>query len=347
MSTIPSERQYALYDYSAGNATFTLQGTYTGTMPKDYVVQITVGGNTFADVRYRWSDTDGDTWNQENLIPVSGTPVTLSNGVQIVFTISTLDPEFVTGDEWDWRALRPYGISYALDGSRNTDYRSGTTPASSTIRIGFDLGTAQQPTFLALDDHNIPATGVTTLFAHATTLFTETGGFSQVCTWRANRINELITSGAFRYWWIRVVMPSSGMPAYLRLSGMFLGTGVTLVKQPLAGLTEHESFLGALDVPDTLSRGAGSQVHTAPRRQRTWPRIRRTPSADGGKLDAAFAYATTHPSYQMPPFFFIMSDTDLTTVEYNSWAGDLQRQHQFADLWSYSVDWISVIRTVA
>jgi hypothetical protein len=343
------------YKYKAGRVSIEDRGTYSGVFEADYLIEIHISSNgTFAGSRWRWSDTGGSVtvsnptgWNVENITPVSGTWVTLNNGLDIRFIDVGGTPQFVLGDAWYARALRPYGILKALDGSRNTDYRSGTTPANSTIRIGWDLGSSQQPAFLAIDDHNIPSSAITTLNAHATTLFTEPGGFTQVVTWRANRIAELVTSGAFRYWWVKVVMPSSGQPAYLRFSQLFLGTGVTLAKQPLAGLADDESFLGSLDVTDTLTGGPGPQVYTAPKRQRTWNRVRQTASADGGKLDAAFTYATTHPSYQQQPFWFVMWDTDLSRVEFNNWVGNLQKRHIVADLWAYTVDWTGVIRKVA
>ena len=280
---------------------------------------------------------------------MTGNWVALSDGVEIQFTQSGTPPEFSVGDAWEWRPIRRHGILKSLDGSRNTEYRSGTTPANSTIRAGYDLGSAQQPAFFVLDDHNIPATGTTTLYAHATTLFTESGGFSQVATWRPNRISELITSSAFRYWWWKVVMPASGQPAYLRYSGAFLGTGATLSKtpSPRMGISDDMTFLGSIDVT-SATRGPHPRVNAAARPQYSWWHVRNDVASDGGKLEAAFDYAQSHSSYTMPPFWLILQDNDLSTVKYYSWSGNgLQRKYAIGDKWDYSVDWTSVIRMVA
>jgi hypothetical protein len=347
IETVPAGLAYALYDYSAGNATMTLSGTFTGVRPLDYVVQVTSSTDgTFPNTRWRWSDSDGVTWNQSNLTPVSGSLVVLSNGVSVTFTQSSLAPEFVTGDEWDWRALRPHGMLDALDGSRNTEYHSGTLPTSSTLRIGFDLGTSVQPQALFVQDHNLPANATTTLFAHASTLYTETGGFSQAVTYRSGRLAELVTSAAFRYWWLRFVMSTSALTS-LRLSEVFLGTGTTFDEPPKFGFSMPDQFVGSLDVNGTLVYGAGPQVRSAKRLQHTWQLTKQDANSDGGRLDAAFMYATQHSSYTQKPFYFLLSDADLNNVSFYSWSGDLDRRHRFLDRYDMAVSWTEVIRRVS
>ncbi len=79
--------------------------------------------------------------------------------------------------------------------------------------------------------------------------------------------------------------------------------------------------------------------------KRTWPSVKADASEDGGKLEAALAYATSHASYQMPPFYFIPLDDNLSNVELNSWAGGLGRKHRFLDRYDYETNWAQVIRT--
>jgi hypothetical protein len=347
MEAVPASQANKVYPYNAGNATFALSGTFTGVRPLNCVVQVTSSTDgTFPNTRYRWSDTDGTTWNVENLTPVSGTPVALSNGISLTFTASSLAPEFVVGDEWDWRELRPNGIVYALDGSRNTEYHSGSLPAGSTLRIGFDLGTAAQPQAFFLQDHNLPSNATTMLFAHASSLFTETGGFSHAVTWRAGRLAEFITSSAFRYWWLRIVMGASSLTSF-HMSEMGVFTGFTLDKPPIVGFSVPDQFLSGLDVNGALVNGPGPQMRTAKRPQYTWDLVKQDANSDGGRLDAAFAYATQHASYQQRPFYYVPLDSDLNTVNFYSWAGDLERQHRFLERYDYSVNWIEVIRRVS
>lgn len=63
----------------------TTGGTYTGTSDKNYRVEIQTAGTPD---KFRWSDTDGATWNAEN-IDIVLTPITLNEGVQITFTNTT------------------------------------------------------------------------------------------------------------------------------------------------------------------------------------------------------------------------------------------------------------------
>src|SRR5262245_35039526 len=79
-----------LYAYVAGRVGFESQGTYTGDLERDYVVEIHVcPDGTFANTRWRWSDSGGSTWNQQNLTPVSGSFVSLSFGIQVRFIDQT------------------------------------------------------------------------------------------------------------------------------------------------------------------------------------------------------------------------------------------------------------------
>jgi hypothetical protein len=75
-----------------GDATFTgsglddlsTGGTYVGTNDKTYRVEIQETPATPPD-KFRWSDTDGSTWNVEN-IEITAGPYTLNDGVQITFS---------------------------------------------------------------------------------------------------------------------------------------------------------------------------------------------------------------------------------------------------------------------
>jgi hypothetical protein len=133
----------------------------------------------------------------------------------------------------------------------------------------------------------------------------------------------------------------------LRMSEVFLGLGATLGKNPTAGESVDGEWLMSVDVPGILMRHAGPRTLAGNHIQRTWRRIGRGTSEDGGKLDAAFVYASTHPSYRQPPFWFWLWDTDVATVEYNAWISPPQRQHQFEKRYDYTVQWAELIRSVA
>jgi hypothetical protein len=149
-----------------------------------------------------------------------------------------------------------------------------------------------------------------------------------------------------RYVWLRIVMGASPLTS-LHLSGIFLGAGVTFEKAPLIGYRDDVQWLSSIDVPNVASRGALPRIYTAAQRSRTWPLVTMAAAGDGGKLDAARRYAEQHASLTMPPFYFLPFDDDLTTLEYDQWSGDIQRQHRFLDRFDYSVAWTEVIRTVS
>lgn len=339
------------YAYRSGAAVLTSTGAYTGVFERNYMVQVQSSTNgTFAGTRLRWSDTDDGNWNVQNIIPVSGTPISIGNGLNIIFTDSGITPQFVLNDTWRARALRPYGIAKALDGSRNTEYRSGTVPPGSTLRIGWDMGVARSAGFVAVDDHNLPSNASITLFTHATTLFTETGGTSQAVNWQPDRLAALVTTTAtWRYWWLRFVCPTSPSLGYLRFSELFMGNGAVFSKAPDVGMGLPSEYLGGLDVAQASTRGATPRLYTAEMPQRTWSLVKRDATEDGGKLDAAFTYATTgSPLGMLAPFWFLPLDDNLAQTEYNSWVGSgLQRTHRFLDRWDYQTSWAQVIRTAA
>jgi hypothetical protein len=329
------------------------RGTYTGNLDANYLIEITQAttGN-FATARWRWSDVGGAPWNAENLTPVDGVWVTLNNGLDVrwVDTTATLgSPQFVVGDYYLARALRPYGIVAALDGSRNSEYRSGDLPASSTLRIGFDMGTAVSPGLLVVDDHNLPSNATVTLRADASTLFDASPDLNQAVTWRANRLVEFITGGPYRHWWLNIVMGATPLedPDFLRISELFLGAGVTFNNACRIGMTLNRQWLGTLDVAGRSTRGSHPRLYAADMPERTWSLVKRDATEDGGRLDAAFAYAQTHASYTLPSFYFLSLDDVVTNVEMLSWAGDLQRSHVFGERWDYSVQWAEVLRTVS
>lgn len=344
---IPSGQAYSAYSYRAGHATLTIGGTYTGTVPRDYIATVVSTTNgTFAGTLWKWSDDGGATYST-NLVPVSGVPVSLSHGVTLTWTASGSAPEIVAGDTLEWRQHRPHGLLNAFDGSRNTEYRSGALAATSTLRMGFNVGAGAAPGLLVVDDHNLPSDATVTLWGTNGTLYTEAGATSQAVTWRANRLVELITIGTRQYWWLKIVMGATALSSYLRISELFLGTGVTFEKPPIEGFDDTEDFLASLDVAETLTRGAGPLIWTAGMVQYTWPASARDGNADGGKLETVFAATTRHRSYRMKPFWFLLEDTQLADIKLYQWAGPLRRPHVSGAKRAYTASFCDVIRTVS
>jgi hypothetical protein len=339
------------FAYAAGNALvdvrFNPTTGYTANVDKNFLVEIhqsTAG--TFPSSRWRYSLDGGATWVAQNLIPVSGTWNVLSDGVDVQFTASGVEPEFVLSDTWEWRAFRPYGILRALDGSRNTGFRSGAMPSGSTLRVGWDLGSAQQPGALFISDHNLPSNVTTTLFAHPTTLFLETGGFQQAVTWRPGLLAEIVNTAVHRYWWVRFAIGASSLTD-LRFSGMYLQTGVTFQRAPsVGGSSDDPQLLSSLDVSGTLVNGDGPQVRSADQLTYAWNRRVRGANGDGDKLDAAWLAVTTDPSYMHKPIWWMVDDSQPATARLVQWVS-LSRQAVFYDKWDYTSVFAEIIRKVA
>jgi hypothetical protein len=338
------------YAYASGSVAvggrFDVVTGYTAALETDYVIEIHLcPDGTFANSRWRWSDTGGTSWNQENLTPLDGVWIDLSNGVEWQFVSTVPTPQFVLGDYWYGRVLRPYGVVKAMDHSRHSDYRSGNMPATSTLILWFDLGTSVQPAFLGILDHNIPSDATISLLGDATSPALPADA-TQGVTWRSGHLAEFVTIGPYRYWGLRLVLGATAL-SYARWSEIFLGTGATLNNSPIIGATESRIMLSPLDIAGILVHGVGPQIRTTPRVTRTWALTKRDAASDGGRLDAALTYATEHSTDQQLPFWYIPRDDDLSVIELNAWADGVQRQHRFLDRWDYTVDWVQLIRRVA
>lgn len=100
------------------------EGTYTGTNNRTYKVEVQTAGTPD---KIRWSDTDGETWNVENIDIIVG-PITLNEGVQIEFNNTTGHTakdywEFdVTTDSTFYPPIVPtYVLGYGVLPQQNTN----------------------------------------------------------------------------------------------------------------------------------------------------------------------------------------------------------------------------------
>jgi len=75
----------------------TTGGAYTATVQKNYRVEIQTPGTIDT---FRWSDSAGDTWNEEN-VQITTQTQTLNDGVQITFDYAT---GHTATDRWDFTA---------------------------------------------------------------------------------------------------------------------------------------------------------------------------------------------------------------------------------------------------
>jgi len=102
----------------------TSEGTYSGTNNKTYRVEIQIAGTPD---KFRWSDTDGATWNVEDIDIIVG-PITLNDGVKIEFENITghtakdyWQIEVVTDDTFYPSVVPAYLNPYGILPRQNTD----------------------------------------------------------------------------------------------------------------------------------------------------------------------------------------------------------------------------------
>lgn len=89
--------------------TATSSGTYTGSVSKRFVAEITAGGATGA-AKFRVSSDGGVTWSAADAFTTSGSPVAIGDGVSIDFSAGT----FAAGDRFEIDVFAPQ-ISAAQD----------------------------------------------------------------------------------------------------------------------------------------------------------------------------------------------------------------------------------------
>lgn len=111
---------------------FTVGGTYTGTAPLNYVVEIdgTIGTpNTF-----KWSNDGGSTWEADTVAITAGA-ISLENGITVTFGATT---GYTSGDKW---AFTAYTCYVDLLSDQSTFLMAGSaipTAGGRTLFIGWE-----------------------------------------------------------------------------------------------------------------------------------------------------------------------------------------------------------------
>lgn len=325
------------------SATLELAGTYTSTAERHYRVEIhNAGTGAFGSAVWRWSDTGGTTWNASNLnTGTGGAFVALSHGITARFNGGPTNPQFFLNDAWDFYVALEHGPAKAADLSRETEYRSGTVPGSSSIDWQIDLGTALAPTVFALLDENMPANGTVTLKAK-TTGFTDPPDYTNVIAPGINgRRMELITPGAFRYWRVTFTFVSAPAQGYLRFSEIFLGATATFAKQFLTGFTDGQRVLATQDLA-MLVRGPSPFALEGRYLSLRYPSVRDT---DLVLLQALRAWIADRTVRTRRPFYFVRLDTQLNDFGLFQWANDFNLEHRQIFTYGVAMELSEVIRT--
>ena len=327
----------------SGTAIMTVGGTYNALISKTYYIEVHVAtSGSFATTRLRWSDTVFGTWNVENITPGNGVAISLSSGMTVTFVNGPNSPNFVLADLWIFRVEHRWGPAKALDGSRDSEWRSGALATSSTLAWRIDLGSSVAPSVVALLDHNVPSNATTQLFSTDVTFTTINS--TTLIPWHAGRMIALVTAGASRYWVLRVTLTSTAL-TYLRWSEMFLGTTETFEKTFDIGYDDDQRALGVVDVEGQLMRGPAPLVLMGRYLTLTYSHILSTTDVDRLTRLNAWSHDATYRVKR--PFFFILIDSTLTDFSLFQLANSYRKKHAFLDRYHVVLELAEVVRSIA
>ncbi|MCA9773537.1 MAG: hypothetical protein KC466_14070 [Myxococcales bacterium] len=243
---------------AVGAATLDVQGPYTGTDERVYVVEIdSVGtGTEVGEATFRWS-RDGGAGFVAAGIPTSSAPAILEDGLRIAFTGGD-GADFAPGDRWTFKALVPHGTARLWDRDRSTAMR---TADLSDFALVVDFGEAKSADTVILFDHNLSAATVT-LEGNDTDTWSAPA-VSVPVAFAAERMHATFPSAAQRYWRLRV----EGMSAaetYFALGQLFVGPRIEPVTRFRDGFAEIHEI--AATASDSASGARRRWVHRLPRR---------------------------------------------------------------------------------
>lgn len=326
----------------SGFATMAVGGTYNSFLERTYRVEVhSTTDGTFAGTRIRWSDTGGVTWNQQNITPQNGVAIPLSFNVTVTFTDTGVTPQFVLGDAWIFTVILRYGPHRAIDGSRDTEWRSGTVANGGFVGWQLDFGSPVLPKAVIAD-------GLSTLPLRYEIIgnlsgFVDPGDFYLELLNVQTRLLQLIAPAqAMRYWRFVITNTSGIQIDYVPIAELYIGGETVMSKTFRIGFTRRSSALRP-DVPDLLSRGPGPVSFEADEWNVEYRHI--TASGDLAKLQALRAYAHDTTNGVKRPFFFLPRDDIPTDWGLYHWVGDFARPHQFEEKFHAPIVFHEVVRT--
>ena len=328
--------------FAAGSATMELQGTFSASDNKDYVILISYADNIAGIYRYDWSDQlAASTWNAVNVTIVPNVWQTLNNGVQIRFIAGAYTPQLLVGDRFRFHLERPYRPGLAIDLNRENEMRSGVIGGSGTYYVVFPFAVATTPAACILFDHNLASNVTIRLQASTTSNFAATP-YNEVIPWALGKIRFRLTgTNTYAYW--RLQITSINAAAYVAISSLYLGSELLFSKEMDIGMEAVDDLFGGSD-EGILARGQG-RYGIKPKRW-TMTFSHRAPADDLAKFQTLLTLTRTSRSQR--PFYLVFdSVTGLEIFEMVHMVGALRQQHQFLDRMTPSVDLLQVVRTAA
>jgi hypothetical protein len=245
----------------AGAATLNPSGVYTGTVDREYIVEIEsiAGGAEVGQATFRWSDGSG-AWNATG-VTTSAADINLNYGVKVNFTTGS-GADFVVGDRWYFKGINLFSVGKMIDRDRDHRYRSAALQSPNTITI--TLASAQEIKALVFYDHNLSAAATITLKGNSVDVWSSPP-FSEAIAWNEGKIvHYLATPTTYKCWQIQIT--DTGNPdGFIEIADLFLGSYMELSRNYSQGFSVQTDFL-----KDTNSTPYGIRRHRFYNTQKTF-----------------------------------------------------------------------------
>lgn len=223
----------------AGSAVLNPSGAYSGSVDKEFIVEIDsiAAGAEVGSATFKWSD-GGGSWNATGITTLA-TNILLNNGVYVNFT-SGSGADFVVGDKWYFKGINFFNVGKMLDLDRDSRYRSAALGSPNTITI--DLGSPQEIKSLILYDHNLTS-GATIVLKGNTSDAWGAPAFSEAITWSDKHILHYLSAAqTYRYWQIQIT-DAANPDGFVEIGELFLGSYLELSENYVTGFEQTINLL--------------------------------------------------------------------------------------------------------
>ena len=208
-----------------GSAVITTSGSYTGSVDREYIIEIdsVVAGNEIGQATFKWTN-GGGAWNATG-VATADINIELECGVQVKWTAGAGN-DFEPGDRWYFKTVNLFNPGKMIDMDRDSRYRSKELESPNTITL--DLSSLDDPTFrsLVLYDHNLTNGATIVLEADDAETFDSDGGSPQVSeavAWNADRIVHY-PAAAIAKDYVRLKITDTANPdGCIEIAELFLG----------------------------------------------------------------------------------------------------------------------------
>ncbi|HXH11147.1 MAG TPA: hypothetical protein VNP04_15470 [Alphaproteobacteria bacterium] len=325
-----------------GFAVMGVGGTYNSFIERTYRVEVhSTTDGTFAGSRIRWSDTGGVTWNQQNITPQNGVAIPLSFNVTLTFTDTGVAPQFVLGDAWIFTVILRYGPHRALDGSRDTEWRSGTVADGGFVAWQLDFGSPVLPKAVIAD-------GLSTIPLRYQILgnlsgFTDPADFFLELNNVQTRLLQLITPAQPMRYWRFVITNTFGIQLdYVHIAELYIGGEVLMTDYFTDGFRRSQFPILSEDA-NQLMRGPGPVSFAADRLEVSYDFLPQ--ATDIATLQSLWTYTQDTANGVKRPFWVMPRDDQVGDWNLYQWLGGFVRDHQVQDRFRAPIVFHEVVRT--